>query len=75
MSLAQQIPQVIADLLKETGHPDIVAVEALATPTVRANLSDGSANYVKVAHVQPANLPPPERPTWPGIPQQPAGAR
>lgn len=73
MDPAARTLALVADLLNRAGHPDIAAVAVLDTPTVRADLRDSSKNYVKVAHVQPANTPAPGRPSWPGHMQ--AGGR
>lgn len=74
MSLAHNAPRLIADLLRQAGHPDLRTITAMDTPTVRADLADGSTNYVKVAHVQTAGERAPGRPSWPGHLVQPNGA-
>lgn len=73
MDPAARALALVADALNRAGHPEIAAVTVLDTPTVRAASRDGSANHVKVAHVQPANAPTPGRPSWPGHMQ--AGGR
>lgn len=62
----EDLPAVVAGLLESAGHPDVAAVTALATPTVRIDRADGGKAFIKVAHVQPADRRTPERPTWPG---------
>lgn len=75
MSFATELPALVADLLKRAAHPDIADVTVMATGAVRADMADGSANYWKTAHVQPATARAPERPAWPGYPQPAAGGR
>lgn len=70
-----QTVQLVADLLARCGHPDIAAVTVMATGAARISHPDGSANYIKVAHVQAATAAPPEKPGWPGQPAPAAAGR
>ncbi len=75
MTSARDLPARLAAALSVAGHPDITAAAAMATPTVRADLTDGSAVYFKVAHVGPAAERAPARPSWPGHTATSGGAR
>lgn len=59
---------LLADLLQESGHPDVVGVTVMETPAVKLNHADGSATYAKVSHTGPASAPAPKQPSWPGYP-------
>lgn len=67
MTLTQRL-QLIADRLRAAGHPDIVSVNVLGDRAIRAHQTDGSDNYLQVAHVAKTGDKTPERPTWPGYP-------
>ena len=65
MTPTQRLQQ-LADLLRDAGHPDITGATVLDTPTIRVDQTDGSVNYLKVAHQGRAGDPTPGKPSWPG---------
>lgn len=70
-----QLSALIADLLRDCGHPDITGASVTNTGVVQVQLRDGSAVYLRVAHEAPVSAPAPPAPSWPGATTaKPAGA-
>lgn len=61
-----QLSALIADLLRDCGHPDIAGATVTATGVVQVQVRDGSAVFLRVAHEAPVADPAPPAPSWPG---------
>lgn len=55
----------LADLIRDSGHPDINTVTTTPGGAVRTECHDGSKNFAKIAHIQPRGATNPNTPTWP----------